>query len=221
MKQRVQTSKKPAHRTTPVALGFRAHSGWAAAVTVAAASDGIEVVDRRRIELADPSIPGSVQPYHAAEGMALKPAETYITRCINSTRDLARQALKDLIDELHHNGHSIAGCGILLASGKPLPGLASILASHALIHTAEGELYRDTLIRTATRLKIPVTAIKEREILEQGAARLSISVDALQRTINDTGRVIGPPWRQDQKYAAIAAWLALNTSKLRIGSPAP
>jgi SHS2 domain-containing protein len=213
MKTRVQISKTSVKATTPVALGFRTHSGWAAAVTVAASRDGIEVVDRRRIELADPSIRGSFQPYHAAEGMELKAAQAFITRCIESTRDLAFRALKTLIDDQRHRNHTIGGCGILLASGKPLPGLASILASHALIHTAEGELYRDAIIRTANRFKIQVTAIKERELLEQAAAQFRLSVEALQRTINDTGRTIGSPWRQDQKYAAIAAWLALDTSE--------
>jgi hypothetical protein len=212
MKPGIPPNQKRAHSgsTTPVALGFRTHSGWAAAVTVAAAADGIEVIDRQRIDLADPSIPGSVQPYHAAEGMDLKPAHSYITRCIDSTRDLAYQALKDLIAELRRTGHRIAGCGIVLASGKPLPALASILASHALIHTAEGELYRDAIIQTSSRFKIPITAIKERELFEQGAARLGVSIDALRRTIDDTGRAIGPPWRQDQKSAALVAWLALN-----------
>jgi hypothetical protein len=170
------------------------------------------VIDRRRIELADPSIPGSVQPYHAAEGMDLKPAQAHIARCINSTRNLARRALKELVDELRRSGNKIVACGVLLASGKPLPGLQSILASHALIHTAEGELYRDAIIQTSSGFKIPVTAIKERELFEQGAARFGISIDALEQTINDKGRSIGPPWRQDQKYAAVVAWLALKAA---------
>jgi hypothetical protein len=144
--------------------------------------------------------------------MDLIPAQAYITRCVNSTRDLANRGLKDLIDEMRHCGHRISGCGIVLASGKALPPLASILASHALIHTAEGELYRNAIIYTCDRLKIPVTAIKERELFEQAANRLRISADSLQGLINDIGRAIGPPWRQDQKYAAIVAWLALNTA---------
>jgi hypothetical protein len=214
MKPRVRPNQKRALRTSniPVALGFRTHSGWAAAVTVAATANGFQVIDRRRIDLADPSIPGSVQPYHAAEGMDLKPAQAYLTRCINSTRYLARLALKNLIDELGRSGNTISACGVLLASGKPLPGLESILASHALIHTAEGELYRDAIIQTSRRFKIPVTAIKERDLYQQGTMKLGISIDGLQRTINDIGRMIGPPWRQDQKYAATAAWLALVSS---------
>ena len=154
-----------------VALGFRCHSGWAAVVGVSRSGDAIEVIDRRRIELADSSIRGSVQPYHTAEEMDLNPARAYITRCINSTRGLAYRALKQMIDEHRQTGRKIAGCGMLLASGKPLPGLASILASHALIHTAEGELYREAIVQTSNRLKIPVTTIKERELFEHGETK--------------------------------------------------
>jgi hypothetical protein len=117
-----------------------------------------------------------------------------------------------MVDDLSKDGHMLAGCGLVLASGKPLPGLAAILASHALIHTAEGELYRDAIVHASKRLKLPVTAIKERELFEQGAARLGITADALQRRINEIGRTLGPPWTQDQKYAAIVAWLVLNAS---------
>jgi len=208
---RVDPDKDEGATASRVALGFRSHSGWAAVVAVSRSTNGIEVIDRRRIELADSSIRGSVQPYHTAEEMDLNPARAYITRCINSTRGLAYRALKQMIDEHRRNGRAIAGCGVLLASGKPLPGLASILASHALIHTAEGELYREAIIKTSNRLKIPVTTIKERELFDQGAAQLGISAGVLQQFINDLGRSIGPPWRQDDKYAAIVGWLALQT----------
>jgi hypothetical protein len=43
-------------------LGIRCHSGWAAVILVSASGDSIEVVDRRRIALCDPSISGSKQP---------------------------------------------------------------------------------------------------------------------------------------------------------------
>jgi hypothetical protein len=201
-----------AAKTALVALGFRTHSGWAAVVAVARSVNAIQVIDRRRIELADPAIPGSVQPYHAAEGMDPKPAQAHITRCINSTGKLAHRAIKSLLDDLSQSAHTVVGAGILLASGRPLPGVAAILKSHALIHTAEGELYRDAIIQTSNRLKIPVTAIKERELFEHGAAQLGISVDALQRKLNDLGRTIGPPWQQDQKYATAVAWLALKAA---------
>src|SRR5262249_15368546 len=109
--------KRPAPKKA-VGLGFRTHSGWAAVVAVAPAANGIEVIERRRIELADPKIPNSVQPYHAAENLDLKVAEEFINRCINSTRDLAHQGMKDLVDSLRNSGHTIAACGLTLASGE-------------------------------------------------------------------------------------------------------
>jgi hypothetical protein len=31
----------------------------------------------------------------------------------------------------------------------------------------------------------------------------------LQRRVAELGKPIGPPWTQDQKFAALVAWLAL------------
>jgi hypothetical protein len=64
-----------------VALGFRAHSGWTIAVAVAGSLDNPFVLERRRIETADPSIPGSRQPYHAAERLDVRKAENLIRLC--------------------------------------------------------------------------------------------------------------------------------------------
>ncbi len=50
-------------------LGFKAHSGWAALVALGRDKDDLHVIDRRRIELADPADgEWARQPYHAAEG---------------------------------------------------------------------------------------------------------------------------------------------------------
>ena len=48
------------------APGFRAHSGWAAMVAVAGTILAPLVIERRRVVIADPSMAGSKQPYHAA-----------------------------------------------------------------------------------------------------------------------------------------------------------
>jgi hypothetical protein len=194
---------------TKAAIGFRVHSGWSAQVVMAAGPRWPVVIDRRRIELADAAIPGSMQPYHAAEPMKLKDAEAHIQRSIDQARLLAQRALHAAIDEVRKSGHEVAGCGILLASGRPAPTLASILASHALIHTAEGELFRDALKYASERCKLPVTEVKERDLFERAAAALRIPCGELQRRVAEMGRAIGPPWRQDQKLAALVGWLAL------------
>jgi len=46
------------------------------------------------------------------------------------------------VADLRGKGYRPVGSALLLASGRPLPKLETILASHALIHTADGEHFR-------------------------------------------------------------------------------
>src|SRR5437667_4251482 len=110
-----------------VALGCRAHSGWAVVVTVAGWHDAVKVIDRRRIEIADPKIAGSKQPYHAAAPLDLKNAEVVIQRCAESTGALARQALRSIVEEVGARGYEPEGRDILLGSGRPATTLAATL----------------------------------------------------------------------------------------------
>jgi hypothetical protein len=195
------------------ALGFRVHSGWAALVTVAGSPP--VVIDRRRVEIADPAIAGSVQPFHAAEELAPAQAERLIQRCRESTQGLARGALRAAVDRLRQAGHEVVGCGVLLGSGRPLPSLPQILASHALIHTAEGEFFRDAVVDAGCHCGLAITGVKERDLLVRASADLHASVEELQRRLAELGRAIGPPWQQDQKQAALVAWLALSKAGQR------
>jgi hypothetical protein len=168
------------------------------------------VIKRQRIETADPAIRGSKQPFHAAESLEIAKAQALIDTCTESTRQLAREALKTAIGELRGKGFEVIGCGVILGSGRSLPGLKAILASHALLHTAEGEFYRQALVEAGEHCGLRVVGVKEREVYGLGAAQLRLSVDELQGRIADLGRGIGPPWTQDQKYAAVVAWLAMT-----------
>lgn len=180
------------------ALGFRAHSGWAAMVAVAGTIDAPRVLERRRIVIADPELPGSKQPYHAATELPFAKAEALVRRAIESSRALALEAMAAAVKLLRSQGHEVAACGVVLGSGKALPGLEGILASHALIHTAEGEMFRDVLVWAAQKHRLPVTGVREK----------GLDATALKR-IGPFGKLIGPPWTQDQKYATVAALMAL------------
>ena len=202
---------------TKAALGFRAHSGWTALVAVAGPADYPAVIERRRITLADPQIPGSKQPYHAAEGWPLSKATEYLDRCASKTRDLAQEALREIVAGLQSKGHDIAGCGILTASGRPLTTLAATLASHALIHTAEGEFYRSALIEACEWCGLPVTRVSERELFDRAAKDLRTPAEKLRKRLTELGRTIGPPWTQDEKYSALLGWMLLTGAAKRSG----
>ncbi len=192
------------HRTPLAALGCRSHSGWAAIVALAGPLDSPEVVDRRRIEICDPRLRGSKQPYHAAEPMNPLDGEAFLERCSQSTLRLAADAIRAVLRDLSRGYHA-AGFGITLGSGRTLPDLKAILASHALIHTAEGEFYRDLLKKAAQECGMAVIGVKEKELYEEGSARLHMPRGQIERRVAQLGKVIGPPWAQDQKCAALAA----------------
>ncbi len=193
------------------AIGLRAHSGWAALVALAGPAATPEVVARRRIEIADPGIRGSKQPFHAAEPLEFPDAKAYIQRCRRSTERLAREALQAALGGLRDRRLEAVGCGIILGSGRTLPGLESILKSHALIHTAEGEFFRNALVEACEHCGIPVFGVKEKELYARGAAHFRRPVSELARRIQEMGKSVGPPWTEDQKYAALAAWMALGS----------
>jgi len=199
------------------AIGFRAHSGWAALVAVVGSLDAPEVIARRRIEIADPSIRGSKQPFHAAEPMEIAEARKHIARCTSSTRRLSREAIRAAIEGLRDRRFETMDCGIVLASGRPLPKLDAILASHALIHTAEGEFFRNALVEAAEHCGLTVVGVKERELFDRAAAQFHRPADEIARRIAETGKAIGPPWTQDQKHATLAALIALTTSTIGTG----
>jgi hypothetical protein len=194
------------------ALGFRAHSGWTVMVAVAGSLRKPVVLERCRIQTADTAIPGSRQPYHAAERLDVPQAETLIRLCRDSSTLLATGSVSAMVDRLAQQGHMVVGAGILFASGRPLPDLAATLQSHALIHTAEGEFFREALVRASEHCSLPVTRVKEREVYERGAALFRLPSADLRQKIGELGRSLGPPWRQDEKLASLAAWIALAAS---------
>lgn len=191
-----------------MALGLRAHSGWAALVAVAGPEETPVVVDRRRIALSGHGIPK--QPYHAAENLALEKARDRIRLWLSGSRRLATQALREVVGKLRRDGHEVVGCGLLLASGRPLPPLAAVLASHALIHTADGEHFREAIRHAAGRSKLPVTAVREKDVWARACAERLLAIDALQREVRVLGKPLGAPWTQDQKLAALVAGIALH-----------
>jgi hypothetical protein len=201
----MKTSRRPA------VLGLRAHSGWAALVAVAGSALAPEVVDRRRIEMADG--PEAKQPYHAAEDLPLPKAAALLERFARKAQDRAAAGLGAVLPDLRGKGYDVVGTVILTASGRPLPPLESVLASHALIHTADGEHFREALAAASDGQRLRVTRIREKELLARAEAALRRPAKELQSSVTAWGKALGPPWTQDQKLSALGAWTVLADPK--------
>jgi hypothetical protein len=217
-----------------VCLGFKAHSGWA--VLVALGSRGgkpsafarsasanrrslgggwsglpdLIVIDRRRIELADPADgEWAKQPYHAAEGLPSARAKAIVERGIATARTMAVKEITGAITRAKEAGHAVIGCGVLVGTPMPKWSVDEILAVHFRMHQAEGVLYRDVLIDAARACQLRVVEAPEKHIgaeaervLKRSAAQLNDRVSALKTQV-------GAPWGKDQKDAALAAMIGL------------
>ena len=193
------------------ALGFRVHSGWTALVGLSLENGLPRVLLRERPHLVKTFTYEFRQPYHTAGKRRPTEARNVIAHAQAEARDLAYRAIQSVQTNLQKQDYQLAFCGLLLASGRPLPALPQILASHPLIHTADGELFREALLHASRRCRIETFTMKESELLEKATLTFRLQPDALGRQLSDLGRAFGSPWSQDEKLASLVAWLAISS----------
>jgi hypothetical protein len=202
--------------TKQAAIGFRVHSGWAAVVAVCVEKGTPAVLARQRVHLVDIFTYEFRQPFHTAEKMLLGQAREFIMRMQAEARRLAYRAIREFASSTQEQGVKLTRCGLLLASGRPLPKLEKILASHALIHTADGELFREALRHASARYGLQDFTIKEKELLDRAGQVFRAKPTELLRRVTELGRSLGAPWSQDEKFATLAAWLVLAGKPKRL-----
>ena len=195
------------------AIGFRVHSGWAAVVAVCVEKGAPVVLAKQRVHMVDTFTYEFRQPYHTAGKMLMEQAREFIVRMQAEARRLAHGAIRELASRTQEQGVKLTRCGLLLASGRPLPALEKILGSHALIHTADGELFREALLHASKRSGLQEFTIKEKELLDRAGKVFRAGPSELMRRATELGREFGAPWSQDEKFATLAAWMALKTKK--------
>jgi hypothetical protein len=189
------------------------HSGWATLIVLAEPLQAPTVLSRTRIDLADSAIAGSKQPYHAIQELHVSHAERILRACVCASERMAQSAVQAAISDATQKGFRVSSCGILSGSGKPLPPLEKILSSHPLLHTAEGELFRNVIATACKDWGLFVREVKEKALVLRSSTELRGS----EAVLVSMGKMLGPPWRQDEKFATLVAWLALAAEARSVG----
>src|SRR5690242_18090420 len=192
-------------RAREAAVGFRVHSGWAAVVVVWLEKGAPVVLERKRAHLVKTFSYMFRQPYHTAEKMPLAEARKFVAQVQAEARQLANHVIHGMQSDFERAEIKLTRANLLLASGWPLPELSKILASHALIHTADGELFREAILHACARCRLETERIKEKELLETAKKTLGMQPAALLRRLTELGKPFGSPWSQDEKFATLAA----------------
>jgi hypothetical protein len=194
-----------------VALGLKAHSGWAALVVVGNSGDEFQVIDRRRIELVEERDSSwAKQPYHAAEDLDPANARAMVKRGTAAAYRIAEREIRATLKRLHGQQHKIASCAVLVPNPMPDWSVAEILAVHFRMHKAEGVLFPDALAKAADKCGLNVLAIPENQLSEQAEKALATPLSGLMKEVMKLGKAVGPPWGKDQKNASLAAMVGLK-----------
>ncbi len=196
-------------KTQTAALGFRVKSGWAAVVLLTDTAHSPQLADVSRIELCDPRLPETRQPYHAAMGK-LETDPIKVEHRERVVRSISQQSLTRLLKGYQQKGFRIR-CAVLVVGSQVDP--ANIANPHIRAHALEGQLFRSAMERTLQDHKVRTDVLLERDAYPSVAARLRQSSHDVKRTIQDLGRSAPAkrgPWRAEQKLAAVAALFALG-----------
>jgi hypothetical protein len=199
----------PGAGASPVALGWRSHSGWAVLVAVAGPAAAPVVVRRERVELLPGSLPR--QPYHeAAEGdLSIDEGQDLVTEVAEAAATAACSAVTAAVAALDQAGHTARAVGLVAGDRRVPRQLVRILASHPLLHAAEGHLFEAALASGSAEAGLAVVSVARRTVFEDAAGATGMTVGDLHAALLAAGKVAGPPWQLDHREAAAAALAAL------------
>jgi hypothetical protein len=188
------------------AIGFTVKSGWASAVLLVGSPAAPRVADGCKVDLTDPDVPESRQPYHEGFGTA-REAGRDLSRLVGAVRRFGRRSVTELIRRYRAAGYPVRHAGIVVGS---LIDPERIANDHIRIHALEGRLFRGVVQDAAARNHLSCWIWRERDLYAAGTTVLKMPEVVLRARLAGLGREVGGPWRVEQKAAALAAWLVLS-----------
>ena len=192
--------------TNTASIGLKARTGRAIAVVLRGPAESPEIVKRTELVLTDRRVPATSQPYHEVMDLPWGEALVAVRPFVSAIEHVAAQALAQLVRELQSEGIRVLGVGIAGAADRDLRKISN---PHIRAHAAEGVLFRQVLEAAAKTNRLEKRAFSERGFEECAAAELGYSVAKLNGYLTRLGRAAGPPWRAEQRVAAMASWLML------------
>ena len=188
------------------ALGFRVKSGWAAAIMLTGSARSPQLCDVQRIDLSDPRLPETRQPYHAAMGR-LETDTQKINRRVDVVRRITEKSIAKLLAGYRQQNFTIKRAALVVGS---LIDPRSVANAHIRAHALEGQLFRSVLQESLHKHRILSDVLIERDAYARAAVELKQSNENVRRMIQNFGRDAKASWRAEQKLAALAAWVALR-----------
>lgn len=186
-------------------VGFRVKSGWAVAVLIGGAPASPVLLDVRRLQLSDPAVPASVQPFHAGLERPGDKGAKETARLVGIVERFAEKSVADLLKMYADRAGHLSGAGIVVGSQVDP---ATIKQDHIRAHAEEGRLFRSVIVDAAKRFGLNTTVVSEKNLHAEASAALRRSIPLLKNVVAGLGRDVDGGWRAEHKGAALAALMA-------------
>jgi hypothetical protein len=193
-------------KPNPVTIGLRAKTGRAIVVVVGGTHEAPLILAKTEIKLFDPKIPATFQPYHEVMDLPWDESERAVQKFVRAIQTIATKAVAQLVKQQSAKGMNVRAIATVGAKNRDLTRIGS---SHIRAHAAEGVLFRRVLDEAAVANGLPVQVFAEREFEQTIKQRLGSKSTSVRRKLDEAARALPPPWRADEKLAAMAAWLVL------------
>ncbi len=197
-------------KLTLAGIGLRAKTGRAVVVVLVGPATSPLVWKRSLIDLVDPKIPATSQPYHEVMELRWPDALVAVQPLVKAIENVATNRMAELASAICSAGFTVRGVGIVGSGDRKLEKIGN---PHIRAHAAEGVLFRSVLESAAKGNELDEHFFTEKELDQLAISQLHLEAATLKHKLLDLGRAVGPPWRTDERIAATAAWLALTANK--------
>jgi hypothetical protein len=205
-KSKSAQDKSAKDKSPRIAIGLRVKTGRATAVVMTGPASAPRVLSRKSLQLWDPAVPESHQPWHAEFELPAEESALIVPKALEAVERVALSALRELVGEVQTGQGAILGISLVAGSATDPE---SIRNPHMRAHAREGQLFPHALAAAARTMGIPAVTMVESEVFASAAAKLGKSPDAIKIAVAEMGRAVGKPWSAEEKCAAAAAWITL------------
>ena len=193
------------------AVGFRVKSGYAIAVVLDGSRQRPRPLASRIVELSDPGVAETRQPYHDGFYKTEEDARE-IARRVAIVKRCAQKSVAALLGQMEReplrarSGQAAVRAALVVGS---LIDPATVANPHIRAHAHEGQLFRTVLEESLAAHAVDCDVIVDKQLASQVAKELGRPA-SVARAVASFGKTLGGRWRAEEKAAAMAAWLALR-----------
>jgi len=199
----------PTKPFTLAAVGVRVRTGRAVLLALSGPADAPRLVTRAEVDLTDPKVVDSKQPFHVGLELTGVRGERAVEHACRAARRAGAASLSGEFEHTETRGVRLAAATVVSDSATDPASIGNL---HMRAHASEGQLFRDICCDAANAFGLVTERALAKNLRDTLAQALETDSKRIDSVLAAIGTDAGRPWRADEKLAAMGAWLALRTA---------